>query len=63
MAPVIEVTSEALRMRRSEILERLETNEEMFWAAVACRSLSAEEWEAKEELSEIAFLLGEDSGH
>lgn len=50
-------------MRRSEILERLETNEEMFWAAVACRSLSAEEWEAKEELSEIAFLLGEDSGH
>lgn len=61
MAPVIDVTREELLARRAEVLRRIELSEEEFEAVHATRSLSSEEWEAKEELEEISFLLGADS--
>jgi hypothetical protein len=61
MAPVIDVTREELLARRAEILHRIELSEEEFDDVLATRSLSSEEWEAKEELEEISFLLGADS--
>lgn len=60
MAPVIDVTREELLARRAEILHRIELSEEEFENVRATRSLSSEEWEAKEELEEISFLLGAD---
>lgn len=60
MAPVIDVTRESLIARREEILRRIELDEAAFEEARAKRSLSSEEWEAKEELEEIEFLLGAD---
>lgn len=60
MAPVIDVTREALLARRNEILRRIELDEAEFERARVTRSLSSEEWEAKEELEEISFLLGAD---
>lgn len=60
MAPVIDVTREALLARRTEILRRIELDQAGFEKARATRSLSSEEWEAKEELEEIEFLLGAD---
>jgi hypothetical protein len=59
MAPVIEVTRESLVARRKSILERLGLNESEFWEIKSTRTLSSEEWDAKEELDEIEFLLGE----
>lgn len=58
MAPVIDVTREQLVERRAAILRRLETDEATFAAARTTRSLSGDEWDAKEELEEIEFLLG-----
>jgi hypothetical protein len=58
MAPVIDVSRTALLERRREVLARIELDEPEFARARATRSLSSEEWEAKEELEEIAFLLG-----
>ena len=60
MAPVIDVTREDLLARRAAILRRTELDERDFAEARATRSLSSEEWEAKEELEEIEFLLGAD---
>ncbi|RCL90224.1 hypothetical protein [Microbacterium schleiferi] len=60
MAPVIDVTREDLLARRAAILRRIELDERDFAEARATRSLSSEEWEAKEELEEIEFLLGAD---
>lgn len=60
MAPVIDVTREQLIARREEILDRIELDEPAFEEARATRSLSSEEWDAKEELEEIDFLLGAD---
>ncbi|GAA1989664.1 hypothetical protein [Microbacterium pumilum] len=57
---MIDVTREELLARRADILHRIELSEEEFDAVRATRSLSSEEWEAKEELEEIAFLLGAD---
>ncbi|MCS5732388.1 hypothetical protein [Herbiconiux daphne] len=59
MAPVIEVTRDSLLARRSAILARLDLSESEFWAVNATRTLSSDEWEAKEELEEIEFLLGD----
>jgi hypothetical protein len=61
MAPVIDVTREELIARRAEVLRRIELDEAEFARASATRSLSSEEWEAKEELEEIEFLLGADT--
>ena len=60
MAPVIDVTREELLARRAEILRRIELDEGEFELAAATRTLSSEEWEAKEELEEISFLLGDE---
>lgn len=60
MAPVIEVTRETLRERRSVVLARLDMSEAEFREAIVTRRLSSEDWEAKEELDEIQFLLGAD---
>lgn len=60
MTPVIDVTRQQLLARREEILRRIELDEVSFEEARATRSLSSEEWEAKEELEEIEFLLGAD---
>ncbi|WP_455133633.1 hypothetical protein [Microbacterium aurum] len=58
MAPVIDVSRDELLTRRAEVLHRIELSEEEFALARATRSLSSEEWEAREELEEISFLLG-----
>lgn len=59
MSPVIEVTRDGLVKRREEILSRLGLSEAEFWELKATRTLSSDEWEAKEELEQISFLLGE----
>jgi hypothetical protein len=58
MAPVIDVTREYLLARRNAILDHLGVDEQTFWTDVSTRTLSSEEWESKEELEEISFLLG-----
>lgn len=61
MAPVIDVTRETLLKRRKLIFDSLGMNEDEFRSVEETRTLSGEEWEAKEELDAISFLLGEDS--
>ena len=60
MAPVIDVSRDDLIARRTEVLRRIELSESEFEHARETRSLSSDEWEAKEELEEIAFLLGDE---
>lgn len=60
MAPVIDVSRDELLARRIDVLRRIELSESEFERARETRSLSSEEWEAKEELEEITFLLGEE---
>lgn len=59
MAPVIETTPSELVERRSNILKHLGLTEAHFWELKSTRTLSSDEWEAKEELEAIEFLLGE----
>lgn len=59
MAPVIDVTRASLLARREALLARLGVDEGSFWAELSTRSLSSDEWDAKEELEEISFLLGD----
>lgn len=58
MASVIDVSRDQLLERRTAILSRIALSEREFAEASKTRSLSSEEWEAKEELEEIEFLLG-----
>ena len=58
MSPVIDVSHENLLARREAILDHLGVDERTFWLDAASRTLSSEEWESKEELEEISFLLG-----
>lgn len=58
MSPIIDVTREMLIERRAEVLRRLRMDAEEFESARHTRSLTADEWEAAEELEEIDFLLG-----
>ena len=60
VAPVIDVTAEALVERRRVILDGLGMDLAEFAELSASRTLSGEEWEAKEELDGIAFLLGDE---
>jgi hypothetical protein len=60
MAPVIDVTREALVGRRNEILRGLGYNAAQFREIADSSTLTGEEWRAKEELDAIQFLLGED---
>lgn len=59
MAPVVTVTRESLERRRAALLDALGMTLDDFRTMAATRSLTAEEDEAREELDEIAFLLGE----
>lgn len=59
MAPVVTVTRESLVRRRAALLDELGMTLEEFRAMADERSLTADEDEAREELDEIEFLLGE----
>jgi hypothetical protein len=58
-APVRTVTRSELEHRRKEILAELGLTLEQFHDVAETRSLTSEEWDGREELDEIAFLLGE----
>lgn len=56
---VRETTPEELVARRAEILDRLSRSLKEMMDLAESASLVGEEWEAWEELEDIAFLLGE----
>lgn len=60
MAPTIQATRADLERRRVRILERLGMTLEEFAARVETSTLSGEEWEARDRLEEIYFLLDEE---
>jgi hypothetical protein len=60
MSPVVTESREALLARRTAILARLGSTPEEFDRVVATHSLTGEELDARDELDEIDFLLGED---
>lgn len=59
MAPVIEVTREELLARRDAILARLGITLEEYLRRAAGSELSGEEWDVRDDLDSIAFLLNE----
>ena len=61
MAPVKDVTRESLIERRRVILAALGMDESSFADLAETRTLTGDEWEAKEELDGISFLLGEET--
>jgi hypothetical protein len=56
---VKESTRAELEARREEILARLDVSLEELTRRVESSSLVGDEWEAWEELEDIAFLLGD----
>lgn len=60
MAPVQEITRSTLVARREAILQRLHLSRSEFEAKIAAAALTSEEWDAKDELEGIEFLLGEE---
>lgn len=56
---VVTESRESLIKRRQRILDSLGMSLEEFESLADSRTLTGEEWEAREELDEIAFLLGE----
>ena len=59
MSPLVTETRDALIERRNAILAALGMTAEELTHLAETRTLTGEEWEAREELDEIAFLLGE----
>jgi len=59
LAPTIALTREALEEQRSRILAKLGVSIEEFAETVRTNILSGEEWEARDQLEEISFLLDE----
>ncbi len=59
MAPVIEVTREELLARRDAILARLGLTLEEYLRRAGESELSGEEWDVRDDLDSIAFLLNE----
>lgn len=57
--PVVTVRREDLLRRRAEILKRLGMSLEQFAEISTTHAMSGTEWDAREELDDIAFLLGE----
>lgn len=60
MAPVVNVTRDQLIAQRDEILARLGLSMDEYVRRAEASELSGEEWEARDDLESIAFLLGED---
>ncbi|MCS0498581.1 hypothetical protein [Protaetiibacter mangrovi] len=60
MAPVMDVSRDALLGRRQAILTSIGFDEIELRKRDATTTLSEDELDAKEELDAIAFLLGED---
>lgn len=59
MSPVVTVTRSELEGRRRALLDELGLSLEDFEALAETRTLTGHEFDVKEELDEIAFLLGE----
>lgn len=59
MAPTIALTKHQLKNHRKAILKRLGVTLEEFTETVRTSTLSGAEWEAKDQLEEISFLLDE----
>lgn len=59
MAPTISLTRHQLNNHRKTILKRLGVSLDEFTETVRTSTLSGAEWEAKDQLEEISFLLGE----
>ncbi len=58
MAPIVDVTRTDLEARKNEILDELGLTAEEFNEVVLTRTLNSDEWDAKEEIEAIDFLLG-----
>lgn len=59
MSPVVTVTRSELEDRRRALLDEVGLSLEEFEALADTRTLTGHEFDVKEELDEIAFLLGE----
>ena len=59
MSPVISATRDELEARRRTLLDEVGVSPEEFEHLAATRTLTGREFDVKEELDEIAFLLGE----
>ncbi|MEI4271879.1 hypothetical protein TEK04_09110 [Klenkia sp. LSe6-5] len=59
MSPVITVSRDELERRRRELLAGLGCTLDEFETLAATRTLTGHEFDVREELDEIAFLLGE----
>lgn len=59
MAPVVTVTRDELEERRRALLEELGMSLEEFARLTETGTLTGREFDIKEELDKIAFLLGE----
>lgn len=59
LAPTIMMTRGDLEDRRAELLARLHMSLAEFSDVVETSTLTGEEWEVRDELEDIAFLLGE----
>ncbi|MCA0145599.1 hypothetical protein [Blastococcus sp. LR1] len=59
MSPVVTVTRSELEDRRRALLEELGLTLREFECLADTRTLTGHEFDVKEELDEIAFLLGE----
>ncbi|MGO2750784.1 MAG: hypothetical protein ACTIA6_12085 [Pseudoclavibacter sp.] len=61
IATVVRVSDTELRARRERILKGLGLTLEQYMARADERALSGVEWEVRDDLDSIAFLLGEDA--
>lgn len=61
MSPVLTITRRELTERREEILARLGLTLDAYIERSQRNELSGLEWDVREDLDSIAFLLGEDS--
>jgi hypothetical protein len=59
MSPVVTMARSELERRRRALLDELGLTSEEFERLAATRTLTGHEIDVKEELDEIAFLLGE----
>lgn len=61
MSPIIEMTRQELTDRRNQILRELGTTLDDYRELAERGEFSGAEWLVRDELDEIAFLLGEDT--